>query len=367
MKGGYLIVAVFTLASCYKEAVNPVPAVAPYEGPYPKISGNDHYDLSGVNDALPTLGRVLFYDRNLSINNDMSCGSCHKQANGFADNVRLSKGTNNNHTQRNTLAIVNNTTSLFWDGRESSLKKMVMMPILNVREMGVTNMVELVRELNALPYYKDLSKKAFNNDHPLSEETISMALSSFVKSIVPGSTRFDDYLHQTGSFFETPPPNTINAQEFLGLNLFVAKYNCNGCHRVEVKPGSSVSSAFGSYASNEPFVNIGLDFVPLDRGRADVTGRPDDAGKFRVPSLRNVELTYPYMHDGRLATLYDVIDHYARGIKATPNLAFPFLNADNTPKTFDISFSEREALIAFLRTLTDKKVVSDPKWSDPFQ
>ncbi|MEJ0031462.1 MAG: cytochrome c peroxidase [Bacteroidota bacterium] len=231
----------------------------------------------------------------------------------------FSKGINNEHTARNSMSIQNLTLTsfltvdaaavpdpngygsagggtetlggLFWDGRAGQLETMVLMPIQNPREMGTDLNVA---KISKLPYYQKLFNDAFGNSY-FSQEQIGRALSLFVSSIKFKNTTYDKYLQAVES--KQPTDGIMSEQELEGMRLFQGTYNCNNCHQVEL------------VVRTEPrFANIGLNYYK-DKGLSVITGNSGDDGKFKVPSLRNVEFTGPYMHDGSLQTLEDVIEH----------------------------------------------------------
>lgn len=366
----------------------------------PELSGELYLDLPAVpyqynaifgigdtipgSNAVPTLGRVLFYDRAMSVNNTISCASCHKQANAFADNVAFSRGFGNKRTLRNSMPIQNlggtrfffetasssffpnmpnpNAGTLFWDGREKLLKDMVLRPIVNHVEMGITDMDALAEKLEQLPYYQSLFIDAFG-DSDITKDHIATALNSFVVNIESRQTRFDKSFFSPFSS-EQPPEhaksNVLTKQEMLGAQLFITKYDCNSCHQTQ-SPSGYLSPVAGVFA------NIGLDEEYTDNGLSMVTKSSGDAGKFKIPSLRNVALTAPYMHDGRFETLEDVIDHYSESIETHPNLDRRLRGPDGKARQMNISPAEKTAIIAFLHTLTDQEMISDVRLSDPFK
>jgi len=310
------------------------------------FSGNDSFN------RVATLGRVLFYDSHLSANNAISCGSCHKQALGFADNTAFSFGFLHEATARNTPGItqLRQDGSFFWDGREDNLDHLVMRPITNHVEMGVEDASVLPAKLAALPYYHNLFGYAFK-DSTITLDKISAAVSLFLQSIGSfgnSQSRFEQYNSGVRS--------ALNAQEIYGMTLFDDTYNCRSCHG-----GGS------SYSGNNTFKDIGLDTHPSDAGLGAVSGNSEDNGKFKVPNLRNVALTAPYMHDGRFATLEDVVEHYNHDIMPSANLASELKDPSGNPKTFNISTTDRDAIVAFLKALTDNSTATDPKFSNPFK
>jgi cytochrome c peroxidase len=319
------------------------------------------YNYGSGDNELATLGRVLFYDRNLSVNNSLACASCHKQSLAFADNVAFSVGFENRVTRRNSMPIQNLknfsfegdmsfpvATPLFWDGREHSLNTMVLKPITNHVEMGVGNLDNLNDKLSKLPYYSKLFREAYGVSEVTSEK-ISKALVAFLGNISSNQSRFDRHLNGG---------NELTALELKGRDLFLETYDCNQCHRVENAHG---------YLEAGTFANIGLDAQYTDQGVAEVSNNEADNGRFKIPSLRNVALTAPYMHDGRFETLDEVIDHYSGEIEDNPNLDLRLSDSNGQPLRLNISQSDRKAIIAFLNTLTDPTMTTDVRFSNPFK
>lgn len=338
------------------------------------------YDSVNGNNDIPTLGRVLFYDTRMSINNSVSCATCHQQARAFADNVSFSTGFEGKLTFRNSMPIQNlvltgsptfilfgpgsaqsdsaiasmpiqfssDTLSLFWDGRVKLLKAMVLRPITNHVEMGITDLDALALKLSKIPDYQNLFSKAYGTAE-VTELKIAGALSAFLQNIKSDNSPFDKIRLGGG----TLPP-----AEEAGHQLFVQKYNCNSCHQVD--------AALNGYQLGGSFVNIGLDEKYADIGFADVTGNPADVGKFKIPTLRNVALTAPYMHDGRYSTLDEVLEHYSTGIVNHPNLDFRLKVSGNRALQMNITDDDKKSLIVFLNTLTDYNMITDPRFSNPF-
>jgi cytochrome c peroxidase len=343
---------------------------------YLDLPGTPYIYKTGGNNHLPTLGRVLFYDRQLSVNNSMSCNTCHKQTAAFADNVAFSKGFENVLTGRNSMPIQNlasgllggigfvdpngslpkpgepgffpGQTVLFWDGRESNLQSMVLKPVVNHVEMGIRDMDKLSRKLSDIPYYKDLFKNAYGSEE-ITSAKIAQALSSFLISITSTKTKMDLVGQGAAQF---------TALELHGRNLFFSVYDCNQCHRIQNPHGYLMAGTFS---------NIGLDAQYADGGLETVTKRASDAGKFKIPSLRNVALTAPYMHDGRFATLEEVIGHYSQGIEDHPNLDPRLRNENGQPLQMNIPDDDKKAIVAFLNTLTDHEMINDVRFSNPFK
>jgi cytochrome c peroxidase len=363
----YLLSLSIVIASC-DEDQEPPNIRKTDSGPVPILPESNNAD-----EALISLGRTLFYDKALSIDNTVSFSSCHKQSLAFADEENLSTGVQGSPI-RNTIAIQNLSPetvvaagygsvsvtfeppgAFFWDGREKKIENLVLQPIFNHTEMGMTNFGYLAKKLGAMPYYRKLFKEAFLNntasDHndEITRATMSKALTAFLKQIKSSNSRFDLAVGR-GAL------GVVTDFEFEGFNLFTSTYNCNSCHHVQDITQHEVR-----------FANIGLDADYADTGLERLTKEAGDIGKFKVPSLRNVELTAPYMHDGRFKTLEEVINHYSNSIIDHPNLHPDLKDENGVAKKMNIPEHDVQAIVAFLKTLTDKMSIEDPNLSDPFQ
>jgi cytochrome c peroxidase len=305
-----------------------------------------------VTDHGATLGRVLFYDTRLSANNTISCGSCHVQKHAFVDPNRFSKGFKGDRTDRHALTLVNVRYSLrgrlFWDERASNLEEAVLLPIQSKIEMG-QDLARLMEILAKDKYYPELFKQAFG-DGRVTQERVSKALAQFLRSMVSYQSRYDEGRVLADSVRDDF--QNFTAQENRGKALFLN--NCAKCHL----GGEAQDAHFNMTAPG----NNGLDaeYKQGDGGVGDITLDERQIGLFKSPSLRNVEHTASYMHDGRFDTLEKVIDHYSKEVKPHPNLNVGLHRLLFTD-------SEKAALVAFLKTLTDQKFLTDPKFSDPFQ
>ena len=302
-----------------------------------------------------TLGRVLFYDPKLSLTNNTACASCHLQAKGFADPVAFSKGFDGVLTKRNASSIVNpiDNANFFWDARETDIKSMVLKPIENHIEMGMDNFAALEKKLGSLDYYRPLFKDAFGTEQ-VTEERIAEALSQFLNSIVTGNSKFDS---SEPNGWGSNNTSVFTPQELAGMNLFLGKARCATCH-------TTTSNQFGF---TEGFANIGLDLDPKDLGLGATQENMN--GVFKIPSLRNVALTGPYMHDGRFKTLEEVVNHYSENIQPAANLHWGLQDGTGTgaPVKMNLTTDEKESLIAFLNTFTDNQFIQDDKFSNPFK
>jgi len=226
--------------------------------------------------------------------------------------------------------------------------------------MGIPDLDYLTKKIAALPYYAPLFEDAYGSSE-VTGPKISTAVSTFISFITTFNTKFDRFNNPQfviDIFKQNPIDSVLSPIETEGMILFKDKYDCNACHQVQSPTG---------YIMAGSFANIGLDVNYSDPGLFKTTNNPADAGKFRIPSLRNVAFTAPYMHDGRFETLSDVIDHYSEGIEDHPNLDIKLKDASGHAKAMNISAHEKEAIIAFLHTLSDPSITTDPKFSNPFK
>jgi cytochrome c peroxidase len=304
-----------------------------------------------VTDAGGTLGRVLFYDTRLSASNTVACGSCHVQKHGFVDPNRFSRGHQGGVTDRHAMNLVNlryhPRARFFWDERGGNLETMVLMPVENHLAMG-ENAAELPAKLGRDERYAALFRDAFG-DSDITSDRISLALAQFLRSMVSYQSRYD--IGRARADAVADDFDNFMHEENRGKALFLR--NCGLCHLPNDQDAHFIMI--------EP-VNTGLDSDPThaDGGVGEITLNPRDIGRFKSPALRNVEVTAPYMHDGRFATLDAVLEHYSSG-------GSTHLNKDVRIQPLHFTASEKAALIAFLKTLTDPTFLADPRFSDPFQ
>jgi cytochrome c peroxidase len=305
-----------------------------------------------VTDDGATLGRVLFYDTRLSANNTTACASCHQQSHAFVDRERFSKGFEGKPTDRNAMSLVNlryyPRGRFFWDERARSLEEQVLMPIRSRTEMG-QDPSRLPMLLSADDHYPELFRRAFG-DAEVTPGRIARALAQFVRALVSYQSKYDEGLAKARSVRDDF--DNFTASENRGKTLFLR--NCAICH---MPPGQSAH-----FVMNRPLNNgLDTDTKNADGGVGDVTLNAADLGSFKSPSLRNVEFTAPYMHDGRFATLEAVIDHYSNEVKPHPNVD------PRARRRLNLTSSDKAALVAFLKTLSDPRFITDPKFSDPFR
>lgn len=288
-----------------------------------------------LTEARAKLGRRLFYEKSLSRNKKIMCASCHEQAHAFADPRPVSLGVDDRMGKRNAPTLVNLAwvrTGFFWDGRVATLEEQAGKPIEDHNEMDLP-MDVAVSWASSDPSYVADFQAAYSA--PPDELNLRQALASFVRTLVSHQSRYDAYL--AGDL------RALSDSEQRGSDLFFGnKLGCFHCHTQ-------------STLTNNGYFNDGSYEAGGDAGKQGVTGLTGDLGKFRVPTLRNIAVTSPYMHDGSLATLSDVIDQYAKGGRGDPS-------ADVQIKPFEISAAEKEDLLLFLNALTDETFLTDSRY-----
>ena len=330
-----------------------------------------------ITDEGATLGRVLFYDTALSADGTIACASCHRADATFSDDKIASQGVAG-LTARNSMPLVElrfyARGRMFWDERAATLEDQVLRPIQDQVEMGLT-LDQLVERVAGRAYYTPLFAAAFGDD-AITTDRIARALAQYVRAHVSFASKWDEGVTQVASIAD-PFPN-FSAEENRGKQIFFGQHDpatrglCGSCHMREnplatLPPGAPprplVNRAF--FQSVGPTDN-GLPPRENDLGVGGQTNLPRDANLFKPPSLRNLALSGPYMHDGRFATLADVVEFYDHGITATRNLHPALRNPDGTPLRLQLAPADRAALVAFLETLTDRTLVTDPRFADPF-
>lgn len=341
----YFVILLFLIISCNKNtSENIVPkneetykiVVPVYFGTMPQPS----YNIATKEGV--ALGKKLFFDPMLSSNNKVSCATCHHSEAAFAETETKfsNKGVSQKFLHRHTPPLFNLAwhTGFFWDGGATNLESQVFGPITHADEQN-KNLKTLVAELKVNTTYTSLFKQAFPKDS-ISSQTISYALSQFQRSLISSNSLYDSYL-------KSKDTSVFSAKQFLGYKTFLAK--CETCHK---EP----------FLTDFEYHNNGLDADFLDesleglfQGRYRITTNPADKGKYKTPTLRNIVLTAPYMHDGRFATLDSVLKHYEKNIKYYPTLDARLQNK------IRLSITEKSNLISFLQTLTDNVFVNENK------
>ena len=312
----------------------------------------------GIDNKLAALGRVLFYDPSLSSSNTISCASCHQQEFGFSDIHQFSTGVNGSLSSRNSPGLAN---SIFyptlrgyaWDQANGKLTDQFAAAITNRLEMNMSLLV-LKNKLAHYDYYPPIFETVYG-DSEITSDRILDALKHFVCAMASFDSKYDQgrslLTSNENGFISSNP--ALTAEENTGKALFI-QHGCESCHIAEIFRG-------------ETSANIGLDLVYRDKGVGARTGNPSQFGMFKIPSLRNLELTGPYMHDGRYATLEQVVRFYSDSIQAHPNLDEDLKNEMGNPIKLNLSDDEVSAMVAFLNSLTDYNFIQDPKFSNPFQ
>ncbi len=344
------------------------------------VGGKPIFAKQNISRDMATLGRVLFYDTKLSRDGKISCASCHKQELAFGDDREVSLGVYDRAGDRNSIALLSVTSfageygvdlngsfgkRFFWDNRAATATEQGEGSMTNPKEMDM-KMSEVAEIVQATPYYEPLFKKAFG-DNVITKERVLEAVAGFVNVMGSSNSKFDialaDMLKKNNNAFDVDQKDFegFSPEQNKGKALFIN--NCASCHTgLFTSVNGGVLGVNGSAASN------GLDLNPTDLGIGSITKNKQDEGVFKIPSLRNVEKTYPYMHNGRFKTLGEVIDFYSKDIRPHANLS-PILKdpATGKPKQFNFTEDEKSALIAFLETLTDDTVLKDIRFSNPYK
>jgi cytochrome c peroxidase len=293
------------------------------------------------------LGKKLFFDRILSADNTQACASCHKPQNSFTDDTALSDGINGTFGTRNSMPLFNLAWNydekFFWDGAVFSLEHQALEPVTNPIEMDNTWQV-VVQRLEDHNDYPALFEAAFGQIN-ITEELVTKAIAQFERTIISANSKFDNYL--LGD-------TTLTPQEQNGLNIFMdeSRGDCFHCH------GSPNNPLW----TDNIFHNNGLDAIVTDLGLGAVTGDPADNGKFKSPSLRNLAFTAPFMHDGRFATIEEVINHYSEGLQNSPTID-PLMKKVNQGGV-GLSEQDKSDLKAFLLSLSDPSFITNPNFQN---
>lgn len=346
----------------------PVKIIKPKGFPDPLIPKDNPLTEEGI-----LLGRMLFYDPILSGDSSMSCSSCHKQEFAFGTDEAFSNGIHNTHGNRSSMPLFNLAWinyGFFWDGRSSSLEKQASEPVKNPLEMDLT-WDEAVVRLQRHSQYPEHFKKAFGSEK-VTEENATKAIAQFLRTIVSADSKFDKALR----LYQTE----LNESELRGYQLytghpdkngigeFTGGGNCEHCHGDPMRFIMQPLDAAAAYRNN------GLDSVKSrfdfkDFGYALTKPDTQNYGRFKAPSLRNIELTAPYMHDGRIKTLEEVIEHYNNGGHASPTLDAEMgrIQFAEYGGKLHLTEQDKKDLIAFLKTLTDRNLTTNPAYASPFK
>lgn len=333
-----LFTFVAVLFGCKKDETVTETGPTPYQLHIPEglpamnIPASNPLTVEGI-----ALGRKLFYDPILSGDNTQSCGSCHMAEHSFVDGTQFSVGVTGAIGTRNVMPLVNlgYQPGFFWDGGAADLESQVIGPIQNPVEMHET-LENCLQELRNHSEYPELFEKAFG-ENSVTIPNLMKAVAQFERTMISGNSRYDKYLRGQA---------TLTSDELRGLDLFsdFDKGDCTHCH------------VLGSTFSDFVYRNTGLDSISEDLGRMAITQNEFDKGKFKTPSLRNIALTGPYMHDGRFETLLECVQHYNTGFHYAPNLDFNLQLATKGRMTDE----EMGYIVAFMLTLTDEEFINNP-------
>ncbi len=352
----YVFLLIVLVFSCRKDRVGykATPYVLDIPSHFPDmiIPADNPMTVEGVD-----LGRYLFYEKKLSGDNSMSCASCHMPENSFSDPNQYSTGIDGIQGTRQSMALVNMgwENFFFWDGRETTLEKQILDPVINPIEMHET-WKNAVAKLNQDINYRNRFFRAFG-EGGIDSVKAAKAIAQFIRTMISGQSKYDVmYKYENGmslSATEQSIFQTIDPEEWAGYDLFKSLNgaDCFHCHN-------------GPLMRVKKFSNNGLlpNFLN-DLGRAAVTNNPEDNYKFKVPTLRNIALTAPYMHDGRFSTLDEVIEHYSSGIHMSPTID-PLIEFGSQGGV-QLDVQEKYLLKKFLLTLTDENFINNPKFKDP--
>ena len=344
-----IFLSFLTVLSCKKNVTQDLTPYTLNIGAFPKPNLPEDNKLT---KEKVKLGKMLFHEKLLSSDNSISCASCHLQEKSFNDDKKFSKGVGGLLGDRNAMSIINmawNTNGFFWDGRAELLRDQALGPIENPLEMN-ESLENVIKKLSNEEQYINQFKKAFG-DEEINSLNISLAMEQFMFTMISNQSKYDAYLAGETALTES---------EDRGRKLFSQEYN----PFFPSESGADCAHCHGGFNfENDKYMNNGLSSdseMEADLGRFKVTQNNQDKGKFKVTSLRNIALTAPYMHDGRFNTLMEVLDHYNEEIKASSTLE---PEIENTRVSgLELSQQDKEDIIAFLMTLTDNSLATNPEF-----
>ncbi|NRA10881.1 MAG: cytochrome-c peroxidase [Crocinitomicaceae bacterium] len=349
----FLIIA--TLFSCKKDNVGyePVPYVLDIPSHFPDmiIPADNPMTIEGV-----ALGRKLFYEKQLSGDNTQACADCHSPQNAFSDPEQFSTGIDGLEGNRNSMALINLgwQNFFFWDGRAATLEEQILQPVINPIEMHET-WPNAVAKLYTSQEYRNMFYQAFG-ETGIDSVKVSKAVAQFLRTMISGNSKYDvmykDKYNLPLTAEELIVLSTVTPAEDAGYDIFEAQdgADCLHCHK-------------GYSMQIQGFSNNGMDATFTDNGRGDVTGNPLDNGKFKIPTIRNIAYSAPYMHDGRFATLEEVINHYSFGLVDSPTID-PLMEKINEGGA-DLDQQQIDFLLQFLNTLSDESFINNPDFQEP--
>jgi cytochrome c peroxidase len=340
-------------SSCKKDKVGyePVPYVLDIPSHFPDmiIPSDNPMTVEGV-----ALGRKLFYEKQLSGDNTQACAACHSPQTAFSDDNQFSTGIDGIEGNRNSMALINLgwQNFFFWDGRSATLEEQILQPVIDPVEMHDT-WPNAVSKLYGSQDYRNMFYQAFG-ETGIDSVKVSKAIAQFLRTMISGNSKYDIMykVENNLSLSISEQAVVISPEELAGYDIFKSLNgaDCFHCHN-------------GPLMQVQKFSNNGLDLAFTDNGRGNVTGDPNDNGKFKVPTLRNIAYSAPYMHDGRFATLEEVINHYSFGVNQSstidPLIEFAWQGG------VQLAPDEAENLLLFLMTLSDESFINNPDFQEP--
>ncbi|MBB78938.1 MAG: cytochrome-c peroxidase [Crocinitomicaceae bacterium] len=350
-----LFLFIMFFLSCKKDKVNhtPTPYILQIPSHFPEmeIPEDNPMTVEGVK-----LGRKLFYEKQLSGDNSISCATCHAPSASFSDSNQYSFGVNGTIGNRNSMALINVgwNNFFFWDGRVKTLEEQILIPVEDPIEMH-DNWTDVILTLKSDLSYKNMFFEAFQTTD-IDSTHAAKAIAQFIRTMISGSSKYDViYKVENNLPLNSLEQNiylTVTPDEIAGYDLFKSLNgaDCFHCHN-------------GPLMQVQKFSNNGLDLNFADNGRGLITGDPNDNGKFKVPTLRNIEFTAPYMHDGRFSSLDEVIEHYSSGIQISPTID-PLIEFASQGGV-QLDAFEKDLIKKFLLTLTDYTFINNPDFQEP--
>ncbi|NOX46080.1 MAG: cytochrome-c peroxidase [Chlorobi bacterium] len=347
----FFVFGLLVLIACKKDTAKEEPSGEVFDPtPYEIIKPTGFPDIIIPDDNPMTvegvqLGRMLYYDKILSGDNTQSCASCHAPEFSFTDNGKqFSEGIDGSIGNRNSPSVINTAwmPSFFWDGRAATVEDQALGPVPNPVEMNLP-WPEAMQKLNAHPDYPDLFFKAFGT-REIDSMLVAKAIAQFERTMISSNSKWDRYLRNEA---------VLTQAESQGFEIFFSEIgDCFHCHTTIL-------------FTDNLFHNNGMDAAFTDLGLGEISGNANDIGKFKTPTLRNIEFTAPFMHDGRFETIEDVVDFYSEGVVWSETID-PLMKKVGQGG-LHLTDDQKENLIAFLKTLTDESYIENPDFSDPFE
>jgi len=350
-----LFIVIVVALSCKKDKVDHIPTPyildIPSHFPVMQIPEDNPMTVEGV-----ALGRRLFYEKQLSGDNTISCAACHSPSNAFSDPNQYSEGIDGILGTRNSMALINVGWNdfFFWDGRAKTLEEQILIPVEDPIEMH-DNWASVMSTISTDLTYKNMFFEAFQTTD-IDSTHAAKAIAQFIRTMISGSSKYDVMYKAENNLLLTVSEqniySTVTPQETAGYDLFKSLNgaDCFHCHN-------------GPLVQVQKFSNNGLDAIFTDNGRGAITENLNDMGKFKVPTLRNIEYSGPYMHDGRFETLDEVIEHYSSGVQISSTID-PLIEFASQGGV-QLDAFEKDLVKKFLLTLTDETFINNPDFQEP--